>query len=84
MDEPTSGLGSRPMETLRELVGRLAQALTIVVIEHDMDFVLSLSHHVAVLHRGTVIAEGAPEAIRDHPEVREAYLGTLRYARAGR
>jgi len=82
MDEPTSGLGSRPMETLRDLVQRLAEALTIVVIEHDMDFVLSLSHHIAVLHRGTVIAEGPPEAIRDNPEVREAYLGRLRYAKA--
>jgi branched-chain amino acid transport system ATP-binding protein len=81
MDEPTSGLGSRPMETLRELVQRLAAGLTIVVIEHDMDFVLRLSHHVAVLHRGQVIAQGPPEAIREHPEVREAYLGTLRYAR---
>ena len=81
MDEPTSGLGSRPMETLRELVQRLAEGLTIVVIEHDMSFVLSLSHHVVVLHRGTVIAEGPPAAIRDHAEVREAYLGTLRYTR---
>jgi branched-chain amino acid transport system ATP-binding protein len=77
LDEPTSGLGSRPMETLRDLVQRLASTLTIVVIEHDMDFVLSLSHHIAVLHRGTVIAEGPPEAIRDHAEVREAYLGRL-------
>jgi branched-chain amino acid transport system ATP-binding protein len=39
--------------------------------------VLSLSHHIAVLHRGTVIAEGPPEAIRDHAEVRDAYLGRL-------
>jgi branched-chain amino acid transport system ATP-binding protein len=83
LDEPTSGLGSRPMETLRALVQQLSERLTIVVIEHDMDFVLSLSHHVAVLHRGTVIAEGPPAAIRDHPEVREAYLGTLRHTRAG-
>jgi branched-chain amino acid transport system ATP-binding protein len=82
MDEPTSGLGSRPMETLRDLVKGLGERLTIVVIEHDMDFVLSLSQHIAVLHRGTVIAEGPPEAIRDHPEVRQAYLGTLRYSRA--
>ena len=78
LDEPTSGLGSRPMETLRDLVARLAEEVTLVVIEHDMDFVLSLSHHVAVLHRGTVIAEGPPAAIRDHPEVREAYLGRHR------
>ena len=82
LDEPTSGLGSRPMETLRELVQRLSEGLSIVVIEHDMDFVLSLSHHIAVLHRGRVIAEGPPEAIRDNPEVREAYLGKLKYATA--
>ena len=84
MDEPTSGLGSRPMEALRELVQRLAEELTIVVIEHNMDFVLRLSHHISVLHRGQVIAEGPPEAIRDDPEVREAYLGTLRHAGARR
>jgi branched-chain amino acid transport system ATP-binding protein len=82
MDEPTSGLGSRPMETLRDLVRRLSQDLTIVVIEHDMNFVLSLSQHIAVLHRGAVIAEGPPEAIRDHAEVREAYLGKLKYMKA--
>jgi branched-chain amino acid transport system ATP-binding protein len=82
LDEPTSGLGSRPMETLRDLVQRLAATLTIVVIEHDMNFVLSLSHHIAVLHRGTVIAEGPPEAIRDHAEVREAYLGRLTHGRS--
>jgi len=81
LDEPTSGLGMRPMETLRNLVQRLSAGLTIVVIEHDMEFVLSLSHHIAVLHRGTVIAEGPPGAIRDNAEVREAYLGRLRYAR---
>jgi branched-chain amino acid transport system ATP-binding protein len=77
LDEPTSGLGMRPMETLRGLVQQLSSELTIVVIEHDMDFVLTLSHHVAVLHRGRVIAEGPPAAIRDHAEVREAYLGQL-------
>jgi branched-chain amino acid transport system ATP-binding protein len=81
LDEPTSGLGSRPLETLRGLVRRLSASLTIIVIEHDMDFVLTLSDHVSVLHRGTVIAEGSPDAIRDHAEVREAYLGRLAYAR---
>jgi branched-chain amino acid transport system ATP-binding protein len=80
MDEPTSGLGSRPMETLRDLVQRLSRMLTIVVIEHDMNFVLTLSDHIAVLHRGVVIAEGGPDLIREHPEVREAYLGTLHHA----
>lgn len=81
LDEPTSGLSRRPLEMLRELVQRLSEELTIVVIEHDMDFVLSLCHYVAVLHRGSVIAEGRPEAIRDNAEVREAYLGKLTDAR---
>lgn len=81
MDEPTSGLGGRPLETLRELVQRLSETLTIVVIEHDMSFVLSLSHHISVLHRGAVIAGGPPAAIRENAEVRECYLGTLKYAR---
>jgi branched-chain amino acid transport system ATP-binding protein len=81
MDEPTSGLGGRPLETLRELVQRLSDTLTIVVIEHDMSFVLSLSHHISVLHRGAVIAGGPPAAIRENAEVRECYLGTLKYAR---
>jgi branched-chain amino acid transport system ATP-binding protein len=81
LDEPTTGLGSRPMRTLRDLVQRLSADLTIVVIEHDMDFVLSLSDQVAVLHRGTLIAEGPPAAIRDNPDVREAYLGGLSCAR---
>jgi branched-chain amino acid transport system ATP-binding protein len=81
MDEPTSGLGGRPLETLRELVQRLWEALTIVVIEHDMSFVLSLSHHISVLHQGAVIAVGPPAAIRDNAKVRECYLGTLKYAR---
>src|SRR4029453_15895473 len=81
LDEPTTGLGSRPLRTLRDLVQRLSADLTIVVIEHDMDFVLSLSDQVAVLHRGTLIAEGPPAAIRDNPDVREAYLGGLSCAR---
>ena len=75
LDEPTSGLGSRPVETLRDLVRRLAADLTIVVIEHDMNFVLSLVEHIVVLHRGTVIVEGSPDAVRENAEVREAYLG---------
>ena len=81
LDEPTSGLSHRPLGMLRELVQRLSEELTIVVIGHDMDFVLSLSHYIAVLHRGSVIAEGQPEAIRDNAQVREAYLGKLTHAR---
>lgn len=77
LDEPTSGLGMAPMETLRDLVRQLSQRVTVVVIEHDMDFVLTLSDHVLVLHRGRLIAEGPPAAVREDAGVREAYLGRV-------
>jgi urea transport system ATP-binding protein len=81
LDETVAGMSTDERDATGELLQRIVDDRTIVVIEHDMDFVLRLSHHVAVLHRGQVIAEGPPEAVRDHPEVREAYLGTLRYTR---
>jgi branched-chain amino acid transport system ATP-binding protein len=78
MDEPTSGLGSRPREVLSDLVRRLAPTLSIVIIEHNMEFVMSLAESVTVLHRGLVIASGPPESIRDSEVVRNAYLGNWR------
>ena len=84
LDEPTAGMNPKETQEMTHLIGKLRdeRGFTIVVIEHDMNFVLSLSQHIAVLHRGTVIAEGPPDAIRDNPEVREAYLGKLKYLKA--
>lgn len=77
LDEPTSGLASRETGKMAEFIQSLAKDLTIVLIEHDMSIVLSISDHVVVLHQGRVIAEGAPEAIQQNEEVQEAYLGGL-------
>jgi branched-chain amino acid transport system ATP-binding protein len=75
LDEPLAGTGHeeslRVVETLRQLKSRL----TIVLIEHDMDAVFSLADRVSVLVYGRVIATGAPDQIRENPEVRSAYLG---------
>ncbi len=77
MDEPTSGLASRETARMREFIQNLAKELTILLIEHDMNIVLSISDHIAVLHQGRVIAEGEPDAIRQNADVQEAYLGGL-------
>ncbi|HEV2439892.1 MAG TPA: hypothetical protein VGX97_07500 [bacterium] len=58
------------------LLGRLARAQTVVIIEHDMDVVFALADRITVLHLGRVIASGTPEAVRADARVQEVYLGT--------
>lgn len=77
LDEPTSGMASRETGRMTDFIKNLAKGLTTVLIEHDMNIVLSISEHIVVLHQGKVIAEGTPEAIRQNDEVQEAYLGGL-------
>jgi len=77
LDEPTSGLASRETGKMADFIRSLARNLTLVLIEHDMSIVLSISDRIAVLHQGRVIAEGTPEAVRQNEEVQEAYLGGL-------
>ena len=77
LDETTSGMASRETGRMTDFIKNLAKGLTTVLIEHDMNIVLSISEHIVVLHQGKVIAEGTPEAIRQNDEVQEAYLGGL-------
>jgi len=77
LDEPTSGLASKDTGRLTEFINQLSKNLTVVLIEHDMNIVLSISDHVIVLHQGRVIAQGTPSEIRNNDEVQDAYLGGL-------
>jgi branched-chain amino acid transport system ATP-binding protein len=75
LDEPTSGLVSEDRKRISEFMKRLSSQLTLMVVEHDMDVVLSISDHIVVMHQGKILAQGTPDEIRGNEKVQEAYLG---------
>ncbi|KRR24622.1 ABC transporter ATP-binding protein [Bradyrhizobium retamae] len=75
LDEPTSGLGSDGVQRLATLVGRLKGKLTIVAIEHDMEFLFSLADCISVIHWGQVVARGAPHELQQNEWVKRSNLG---------
>ncbi len=76
VDEPVAGMTQHETERTAELLVSLAGKRTVVVVEHDMEFVRSLARQVTVLHEGRVLAEGTMEAVQNDPRVVEVYLGT--------
>jgi branched-chain amino acid transport system ATP-binding protein len=76
LDEPAAGMNSAEKQQLMDEIVKLGESgLTILIIEHDMRFVMGLSKQITVLNFGRVIAQGSAEEIRTNPEVIEAYLG---------
>lgn len=77
LDEPTAGLGAEGTARLADLVKTLKRQLTIVIIEHDMNFLFSLADQISVIHWGQVIAQGTPNELRQNEWVRRSNLGAL-------
>jgi len=77
LDEPTAGMSRDETHYAVELIRRLTEGKTVVIIEHDMDVVFSLADRITVLHYGQILATGPPVEIRQNQAVKDAYLGEL-------
>jgi branched-chain amino acid transport system ATP-binding protein len=75
LDEPAAGLSPEETRRMVALVRTLKGRYTVVLIEHKMDIIMTVSDRISVMHFGSLIAEGAPAEIQRNPEVRKAYLG---------
>ena len=75
VDEPVAGMTPQETERTAELLVSLKAEHTVIVVEHDMDFVRSIAKRVTVLHEGHVLAEGDMDHVQAHPRVIEVYLG---------
>ena len=75
LDEPTAGMSPEETHRTAALLRQLAPAMTLVIVEHDMAVVMTISDRITVLDRGAVLAEGSPEDIRRNANVQAVYLG---------
>ena len=75
LDEPTAGMSPAETDHIAQLIKGLSERISVALVEHDMDVVMTISDEITVLHQGTVIAEGPPEEIQKNQMVKEAYLG---------
>lgn len=79
LDEPTAGMASEQVPELISLISRIQESgdKTVVLVEHNMNVVMTASDRITVMHQGAVLAEGVPKEISQNETVQEAYLGSL-------
>jgi urea transport system ATP-binding protein len=75
LDEPVAGMSVSERERTAELLKRIVEGRSVLVIEHDMKFVENIAHRVTVLHQGKVLSEGSMQHVKNDPDVIEVYLG---------
>jgi branched-chain amino acid transport system ATP-binding protein len=76
LDEPTAGMGHEDVGRVTELIRKVAEDRTVLMVEHNLSVVADLSDVITVLQRGRILAEGSYDEVSINPEVREAYMGT--------
>ena len=76
LDEPAGGLGPRDIEWMNNLIRNLTSTMSVLIVEHHMDVVMSVCDRIYVLNFGEVISSGTPDFVRRDPSVIAAYLGT--------
>ena len=77
LDETVAGMSADEREATGDLLRRIAPSRTVVVIEHDMEFVRNFADFVTVMHAGKVLTEGSVAEIQSNPQVQEVYLGRI-------
>lgn len=75
LDEPIAGMSARERELTADLLKRICQNRSVIVIEHDMEFVKQIAHKVTVMHQGQILAEGSMDQVQSDPKVIDVYLG---------
>jgi branched-chain amino acid transport system ATP-binding protein len=75
LDEPTAGMSPEEARAMMDLILRLHRERTVIIVEHRMKLVMGISQRIIVLHQGRLLAQGSPDEIRAHDEVRRVYLG---------
>jgi len=75
LDEPTAGLSPAESASMTATLQKLDPAITILIIEHDMDVAFNVASRITVLHQGCLFVEGTPQEIRNNPQVQEIYFG---------
>jgi urea transport system ATP-binding protein len=75
LDEPVAGMSAKERDQTADLLNRISQNRSVLVIEHDMEFVKKIAHKVTVLHQGKILAEGSMDKVQQDERVIEVYLG---------
>ncbi len=80
LDEPTAGMSPKETRHIARLIQELAKEVAVVLVEHDVELVMTISDRLTVLHQGGIIAEGPPQEISNNCDVKDAYLGSTKWA----
>ncbi|NBT34275.1 MAG: ABC transporter ATP-binding protein [Betaproteobacteria bacterium] len=83
LDEPTQGMGHEDVDRVTDLIRRVSEGRTVIMVEHNMKVVAKIANTISVLQRGEIIAEGSYDVVSRNPQVMEAYMGASQTELAG-